>query len=189
MKYASIDLETTGLDPETCKTIEIGMILDDLSNPRPIASLPAFHCYVDCGIFTGQARALAMHAKIFERIASKAPEYHYLCEESVGIYISDFLRRNGYGRSERVNPAGKNFASFDANFLKKLPGLSKEVFFSHRVIDPAMLYWNPMTDKALPDTKTCYERAGIREDVAHTALDDARGVIKLLRAKFCAVQD
>lgn len=187
MKYASIDIETTGLDPETCKTIEIGIVLDDLTAPKPIAALPTFHCYVDCGTFVGQARALAMHQKIFERIADKAPGYTYITEPYVADYISDFLRRNGYGQSERINAAGKNFANFDSLFLNKFPRMKETVHFHHRVIDPAMLFWNPMIDKAMPDTKTCYERAGMREDVAHTALDDARGIVRLLRAKFCTM--
>ena len=36
MKYASIDIETTGLDPETCAIIEIGIILDDLAERKPV---------------------------------------------------------------------------------------------------------------------------------------------------------
>jgi len=130
---------------------------------------------------------MAMHSKIFERIATRAPDYDYIAADNIHLFLMDFFRRNGYAPKERINPAGKNFASFDSRFLNKLPHMD-EIFFSHRVIDPAILFWNPMTDKSLPDTKTCYERAGLKDDVAHTAVDDARGIVRLLRAKFCATQ-
>ena len=186
MKYASIDIETTGLDPETCKIVEIGIVLDDLNNQLPIEKLPVFHCYVTPtnGIFTGQARALAMHGEIFDRIASKTPGYMIRNEEDVWIDIQFFFSKNGYGERERINAAGKNFASFDSRFLNKLPNFSSRIFFSHRVVDPAMLYWNPLSDRHLPDTKECYQRAGFDAEVAHTAVDDAKGVVKLIRAKI-----
>ena len=41
--------------------------------------------------------------------------------------------------------------------------------------------WLPTDDK-LPNSKTCYERAGIGGKVAHTALEDALAVVQLIRA-------
>ena len=36
-------------------------------------------------------------------------------------------------------------------------------------------------DEKLPDSKTCYERAGMDPKVAHTALEDALAVVQLVR--------
>jgi hypothetical protein len=41
--------------------------------------------------------------------------------------------------------------------------------------------WRPAEDDKLPDSKTCYERAGWDNKVAHTALEDALAVVRLVR--------
>jgi hypothetical protein len=55
---------------------------------------------------------------------------------------------------------------------------------NHRTIDPANLFWDPLIDRGLPNTKTCMERAGLDGEVAHTAVEDARVVCKLIRRAF-----
>ena len=91
MKYVSIDLETTGLDPETCDIIEIGAVIDDLEARGeqgearlPIKDLPKFHAYVVKESYQGEPYALSMHPKIFKRIATKEDGYLYLQPEEVG---------------------------------------------------------------------------------------------------------
>ena len=39
----------------------------------------------------------------------------------------------------------------------------------------------PADPPKLPDSKTCYERAGMNPKVAHTALEDALAVVQLVR--------
>lgn len=80
-----------------------------------------------------------------------------------------------------LQAAGKNFASFDMQFLYRLPGFPQAVKFRHRVLDPAILFWRPLEDDRLPDSKTCYERAGMDGKVAHTAVEDALAVVRLVR--------
>ena len=41
--------------------------------------------------------------------------------------------------------------------------------------------WRPLEDDKLPDSKTCYERAGMNGKVAHTAVEDALAVVRLVR--------
>jgi hypothetical protein len=78
--------------------------------------------------------------------------------------------------------AGKNFSGFDKLFLAKMPNSRNFIDrIHHRVIDPASLYWEPFTDKELPSSKTCLERAGMSGVVAHTALEDAKMVVNLIR--------
>ena len=50
----------------------------------------------------------------------------------------------------------------------------------HRTLDPAVLFWEA-NDEKLPDSKTCYERAGLDGKVAHTAVEDALAVVRLIR--------
>jgi oligoribonuclease (3'-5' exoribonuclease) len=59
VRYVAIDIETTGLDPETCQILELGAVIDDLVSP--IESLPRFSIIVKYEIYTGQAGALVMN--------------------------------------------------------------------------------------------------------------------------------
>jgi hypothetical protein len=84
-----------------------------------------------------------------------------------------------------VNPmnviaAGKNFAKFDLQFIKRLPWYGGLVKFHHRIVDPTGYYILP-TDVEPPNTQTCLKRAGLPEFVAHKAVDDALDVIRLQR--------
>lgn len=202
MKYVSIDIETTGLDPKTCDIIEFAAILDDLGAPLHLAGLPSFHCYVTKdGPYSGEPFALSLHSKTFKTIADyqsantagskvKAPEGNFYRPDEIMAAFQNWLSKNGVEPDKdgkySVTVAGKNFASFDWPFLKeKIPAWYwYDVSFKHRVLDPSVLYFNPATDTELPSSKLCMERAGFIGDVAHTALEDALMVVKLIRKKL-----
>lgn len=192
MRYLSIDLETTGLNPDRCDIIEIGAVLDDLSVLKPIDQLPTFHCYVlpypiltsslhplKNGTYKGEPYALSMHPKIFRRIATQEEGFTYLEPSQVAGFFAEWLRKE-HGEVT-VNAAGKNFAMFDDRFLKNLPAWEEEIKIRHRVIDPGNFWFNPLEDDQMPNTATCLERAGIEPTDSHTALGDAIDVVKLVR--------
>lgn len=66
MKYVSIDIETTGLNPEKCQVLQIGAVIEDTSNPLPFEELPKFNCIVEHDDYLGQPTALKMNSWIFE---------------------------------------------------------------------------------------------------------------------------
>jgi oligoribonuclease (3'-5' exoribonuclease) len=196
MKYVSVDIETTGLDRITNDIIEFAAVIDDLNDPKPIDELPVFHAYIEKEnrIYVGDPFALSMHQKIFEILACPGShEDKQFCTVNSLMYaFSNFLHQHKYPFNEEKNkftiiPAGKNFGSFDRPFLEtKVPKEHwHDIYFHHRILDPAMLYFNPAIDDILPDTKTCMERAEIEGEVEHTAEADAKVVIKLLRRKYC----
>lgn len=183
MKYVSIDIESTGLNAETCDLLEVGAVIDDIEAPEvPLDELPAFHCYVVRLIYKGEPYALSMHPEIFRRIAKREKPYNYLEPDEVLVHFSDFLLVNfpNLGR-EKITVAGKNYQNLDKAFLTKLPEPEHLNILHHRVIDPAMWFWNPFEDKELPSSKVCLGRAGLDDKVAHTALEDARMVVNLIR--------
>ncbi len=177
--YLSIDIETTGLGPDACQILEIGGVYDDWT--RPIRDLPRFHCYVVHQQIVGQPFALAMNAAILRRLADPQKGDDFLRPGEVADAMAAWLGRCGWDLSTGITPAGKNFASFDRQFLKRLPDFERKVRLHHRTLDPAMLFWLP-GDEKLPDSKTCYERAYMDPKVAHTALEDALAVVQLIRA-------
>lgn len=184
MKYLSIDIETTGLNPETCNIIEFGAVLDDTSwwGDCPVSDLPFFHAYVlpTDGIYKGEVYALAMNSEIFKRIAEGRQADLFLYEQDLGKQFQNWLNEKQV--PEKTAVAGKNFASFDQRFLERLPKWN--VKFSHRSLDPAMLYFNPLEDSAPPSMKVCMQRAGMAGEVAHTAVADAQVVIELIRKAY-----
>lgn len=179
--YVSLDIETTGLDPDLDQILEIGAVIDDLK--RPVKDLAEFHCYVMHERVFGSAYALSMHPKILRRIATKESGYRYLKpEEIVGAFLDWLLEQGVNPKKHHLTMAGKNFASFDRQFLKQLRNWDIQIPMRHRSIDPGNLFWLPHIDGVdLPSTATCMKRAGIEGEVAHTALEDARVVVKLIR--------
>jgi len=189
MKFVSIDIETTGLDPETCDIVEVGAVVGDLSSNTPVEELPTFHCYIIKKSYSGDPYALSMHPTIFRRIANVEKPYRYITPENFNAHFERFLVDNGFEYGERsgkvtFTPAGKNFAAFDLQFLNKHFGFSKYFSSAHRVLDPAMLYFDLSVDTELPNTAECMKRAGMGGVVAHTAVEDARVVVDLLRHKL-----
>lgn len=179
MKFISIDIETTGLNPEQHQILEFGAIAADIGDHTPFNELPTFHRYIIHDSIVGQPYALQMNADILKRIALKTPGYKYCEPKDLMSEFRDWLSGIGYAANGSLSAAGKNFASFDLQFINKLQPEAHGIRFKHRVLDPAILYYQP-GDKALPNLKTCKERAGITGDVTHNALDDALDVVKLI---------
>lgn len=182
MKYVSIDIETTGLNSATCQIIEFAAVVDNLRDQKPIEKLPRFQTYVHHPFYQGEPYALGMHTKIFEKLA-KFPDDDIIEADALFAAFWNFLTGQGEWKpTKKVVVAGKNFANFDLKFLEKLP--NKFVKFHHRVLDPMMLFVNPMLDEEPPSSQTCLDRADLDHEVAHTALEDALMVVKLLRNGF-----
>lgn len=187
-RYISIDIETTGLDPERCQILEIGAVIEDWK--KPILQLPTFQCFVQHEEYRGQPRALLMNSRILKILTNPEyltpldtahhQEYHIFQSHMVYDHFAKWLVANDFSDG-KITVAGKNFGSFDLQFLKHLPNFQLIASrFRHRFIDPAMLYWEP-DDIVPPNTKECLIRAGMPVEITHEAVGDAQQVIKLIR--------
>jgi oligoribonuclease (3'-5' exoribonuclease) len=179
--YVSIDLETTGLDPENDQILEFGAVIEDWVSP--IEQLPVFHRYVQWDRISGSPRALAMNAEILEMIANiierkvTAPIVHP--SQLIRHFTAFLLEHKVIEREGKsFTAAGKNFAGFDRQFIKRLPGANR-LYINHRAIDPAMLFWKP--GEAVPGTEQCAQLAGLDTTLKHRAVDDAKRVIQMIR--------
>lgn len=192
MKYISIDIETSGLDPNMHDILEIAAVLEDTSNPLPIKDLPVFHYHINkLTPYCVDPKAIKIHgrnilADISYKIENNSP---YICyPDEIFTRLSNFLYSQNYKDYKEafyLNVAGKNFSTFDLRFLQKIEKTHwSNINFRSRIIDPAILYFDIQKDDQLPNMETCLERANIKEKVTHNAIDDAIQVIKLIRKKY-----
>jgi len=182
MKYVSIDIETTGLNPNRCQVIEIAAVVDDTDVVlSAIETLPTFHCYVEHNTIVGESYALSMHSRIFEIISGRrgVSEQPVWCARTAAVRLMTFLNLHFAGG---VQVAGKNFASFDLRFLRRIEGFEVSRLH-HRYLDPASMLARH-DDVKLPSTEECLERCGLPASVLHTAVEDARDVIRMVRHAF-----
>lgn len=203
MKYISIDIETTGLDPEKCQLIEFGAIIEDTSKKLPFEELPKFNRLIFYEEIKGNPFALNMNSNII----SVFSEYQSMHDKFVGGKVSEedmkkfvvennitsldnlassfytFLINNGFesGKKIEINVAGKNFGMFDYGFIKLVPRMEEFFRFKSRVLDPAILCVDWNEDKSLPGLNDCKKRNGIEGEVTHNAVEDAWDVIQVLR--------
>jgi len=120
-----------------------------------------------------------MNANVLKHLSGQREPW-WRDPDQVADDFAAWLRECGWDGKTALTPAGKNFASFDRQFLKRLPRFEQVVKLHHRTLDPAVLFWEA-NDEKLPDSKTCYERAGLDNKVAHTAVEDALAVVRLVR--------
>lgn len=68
MKYVSIDIETTGLNPDNCQVLSIGAVIEDTNNPLPINKLPFFHSAILTDRIEGEPFGINMNSDLIRNI-------------------------------------------------------------------------------------------------------------------------
>ena len=186
MRYISLDLETTGGNPQRHQILELAAVVEDTKRPRPLADLPVFRRAVRHPEYVGTAGALALNARLLEELARKEPNPEICPPEELLPQLREFLLAQGFKADKHdcvaVTMAGKNIASFDLGFLRELSGYGTLVRAEPAMLDPAAFYLNWHKDSRLPSMSICKARAGEADtEVAHEALADALDVVRLLR--------
>jgi DNA polymerase III epsilon subunit-like protein len=72
MKYISIDIETTGLDPKTCQILSIGAVIEDTNTLIPFDELPKFHGVIKREHVSGSIFALNLNKDLIEEIKNNS---------------------------------------------------------------------------------------------------------------------
>lgn len=173
--FVVLDLETTGLDENTCQILEVGGVI---VHGRTLELGQTFHCYVLHEQVRGEPYALAWHAEILRRIANQPEGYNYYHPANVIPRLQVWADTH-LGLGNRIAFCGKNFAKLDLQFLRKLPNFDK-LNWQHRIMDLGNLFFQ-RGDEWLPDTAECYRRAGLDDSVKHTALEDAIDCAKAIQ--------
>lgn len=214
MKYVSIDLETTGLNENQDSILEFGAIIEDTAKQLPYEELPKFHALCVQKRIEGEPFALAMNSKVLQEICdqtkaaefqyavrrqfeqkadapdgggepliSPLPQPYYLTPGNLLEYFARFIAANNLQHKPLIG-AGKNFAGFDLQFIKRLEGFEYLTKFHYRHIDVGTMYIDWESDEIIPGTEECKRRAGLSDvTVKHRVLADAWDTIQLIRAK------
>lgn len=181
MKVLYIDTETTSLNPSVGQAIQIGMLWDD--GVTPLESAPSIEILVKWPeIRCDDAVALKMNAALIARIA----DGEGMSVERAASALRTFIHVNC--TVDKLNIGGKN-PTFDLAFLEPF-GFSKKgisldgslpIRFDHRLVDPGTL-WALPSDLAIPGLARCLHRAGLPDQVDHTALSDCINTARAVRA-------
>lgn len=189
MKYVSIDIETTGLNPENCQILEFGAILEDTAKRFPFLDLPRLKLYIKHHEIHGEPYAIALNSSIIQNIAVGliSDEINVKNLNIVGCVepqritgIFELWIDHHWAQLGKLNVAGKNYAGFDSLFLNKLP-FWNTINFHHRVLDPGPMFVRA-TDESIPNLEECLKRAECVGHVTHTAIEDAWDVIRCIRS-------
>lgn len=185
MRYVSLDLETGGLDRENCQILEVAAILKDAEKKEQYFECPRLRFLVrpsgPGGTYAVQAGAAAFHAELFREIA-QTPAVNLIPENMVNKIIMDWCAKHGL--TDNVTFAGKNFATFDLDFLLQRGSEFLGVLKYHRrILDPGSRWAFP-SDSVMPNTSDCMERAQLYPSPPHTALGDAWDVIRLIQKSW-----
>jgi DNA polymerase III epsilon subunit-like protein len=68
MKYISIDIETTGLDPVNDQVLSIGAIIEDTNNPLKFEDIPKFHGVIKRNRIEGGLYAINLNRELLETL-------------------------------------------------------------------------------------------------------------------------
>lgn len=192
MKYISVDCETCGLNPKKHTLLQFGAIIIDTNKPLSFDESPKFEVILETSEYIGTPFALSMHKEIFKELAlpSKERTKRIIPLQELPERFAMWLVMEGLAESITkpisIQVAGKNFGSFDLQFLQEqLVTWDTYIKVSHRILDPAILYLDPAIDERLPNLEECKKRAGFTNtSVAHTTLEDAWDVAQLVNYKI-----
>lgn len=181
MKYFSLDLETTCLQPSPGHILQVSMVVEDTTLNVPVEQLPHFTCFVKQPRIHGEAYALGMNGWILDYISGRNKETspYPVVDSLAWVDQADNFLFAAFG-AERITVAGKNVAGFDIPFLPDQ--ISRK--FRHKVLDPGPMMMDWTIDEDVPNFEKCKKRAGITTPVAHDAREDALDVIRCLRTFY-----
>jgi len=186
LKYFSIDIETTGLNPEKDQILQVGIAFEDTENIVPIIEIPCDEWVIRYNRIEGDPFAIQMNADIIKHSIENPLPDDVIDRCNIIPCLLSFIRKCDpsipSNHIPTINVAGKNFNGFDRLFLEKIEGFSNHIRIRHRVLDPAMLCVD-WTEHRLPDLQDCLDKSNLLSMVKHTAMQDAIDVINIIRVR------
>ncbi len=180
----SIDIETTGLDPERNQILEIGVARGEIYDH---SSLDTWHCYVDHDELCANPFALNMNRDLLQEMFElrQTNSTRLVPPDKVFSLFKKWLIEMGESEAPKLTVCGRNFNGFDLQFLKRLGFVN---IFRYRIIDPTVLYMR-RGDKYPPGLYEATKRAGLLPTEEHRAIPDAIQSIGCVRSYFTNAKD
>lgn len=107
MKYLSIDIETTGLNPNTDQILSIGAIIEDTEKKLPFDKIPKFHAAIIQNDIRGNLYAINLNKELIHLINNfvnssietrekiiEENKIHFYTEETVVEALYHFYKNN-----------------------------------------------------------------------------------------------
>jgi len=175
--YVALDIETTGLDTQTCQVLEIAMVVD--VQGLSVRDCPVFHAIIRPeGLIVGEPYALAMNSRVLGLIADgKGHEWDGVVDD-IQSWLTALV---GHGMTATL--LGKNVGSFDIQVMRRYPHWPSK-FFSYHSLDVGSLYATP---EGIKSQKQLMREFGQDFDFPgneHEAVYDARCSLALARLKM-----
>lgn len=187
MKFASLDLETTGLDPETCQAIQVAVVVENTElDPLPrVEDLQTLDLGLWATSYEGDAYALGLNEALLQALRSDnavdfVAQHHgrqLRCVRDMNGWaeVEKFLGRLG----GKIYVGGKNVAGFDLRFCP--PKI--RAMCHHRTVDVGSVALGARPryfEHGIPSMDTILEDL-FDEKAKHDALHDARDNIRVIR--------
>jgi len=209
MKFCAIHIQTGGTNHKEHSLLEFAAIVEDTNNPLSYEKIPRYNVIVKQNVYHGDPYALYYNREIFNQLQlpedkrqKKAIPVEALAQNfqswlvkhintkvknTQGIEVSGALNADGvssqfFSHTISVSAAGKNFANFQLDFIKRIPHIDEFIQFNHRFLDPSILFWDPKSDEVLPSSEECKRRAGLENIEKHNeSLLECWDIIQLFR--------
>jgi oligoribonuclease (3'-5' exoribonuclease) len=173
--YISIDIETTGTDPERHQVLEIAAVYN--RQEVDVMNCPRFQRIIDPGEIIGTSFALNMNARILACLASGGGHDPRNAMDDLMDWVDDLQRDFGIKQFHLI---GKNVGAFDLQFLKRMPGWGEE-YFSYRHMEIGSIFSTPEGISGQSELLCAVAADAKIEGSPHEALYDARVSLELAR--------
>jgi oligoribonuclease (3'-5' exoribonuclease) len=175
--YISIDIETSGLNIQKSKVLEIGAVYDD--GIKNISDLDVYSVIIDWPFLDwAEIPALVLNKDLLVDIYNKKGNCKSPNDAFQGLI--NFIDK--FKQNTKIQIAGKNVGSFDIPILLNNMSPEQSIKFKsmiqHRTIDVGSIYFHKFGYNASLDEINKYIDY---KPVSHKALEDAINVVYAIR--------
>lgn len=178
-KIAAFDVESTGLEEDTCQLLEIAIILmDEDDMTTPVKELPSFQTLIYHDLYQGEATALAMNKSILKSLDNGNGKSEHQALNAV----MDFMYAHVEDR--KPHPLGFNVGQLDRNMLRLLYkkfGVYPSYPFHHQAIELGSLLMGPFGSNIPVRSIDAIRVVLGKKKHDHRAMTDCVDAIKLYR--------